>query len=73
MPPPLDTLRAVTRISGAARPGTQVDDDLRAATAQWRIAEVLWTHSFLLSCTGDGICVAFTSPEYVIDAAVALK
>ena len=28
---------------------------------------------FLLSCTGDGICVAFTSPEYVVDAAVALK
>ena len=28
---------------------------------------------FLLKRTGDGICVAFTSPEYVVDAAVALK
>jgi class 3 adenylate cyclase len=32
------------------------------------------THvGFLLKRTGDGICVAFTSPEYVVDAAVALK
>jgi hypothetical protein len=26
-----------------------------------------------LKRTGDGICVAFNSPEYVIDAAVAHK
>jgi class 3 adenylate cyclase len=32
------------------------------------------THvGFLLKRTGDGICVAFNSPEYVVDAAVALK
>jgi class 3 adenylate cyclase len=28
---------------------------------------------FLLKRTGDGICMAINSPEYVVDAAVALK
>jgi hypothetical protein len=28
---------------------------------------------FLLKRTGDGICMAFNSPEYVVDAGVALK
>jgi hypothetical protein len=32
------------------------------------------THGgFPLKRTGDDICVAFNSPEYVVDAAVALK
>jgi class 3 adenylate cyclase len=31
------------------------------------------TRSASLKRTGDGICVAFNSPAYVVDAAVALK